>query len=189
MKVILRQEVKNLGREWEVVEVADGYARNYLIPRHIAMNATQASVKDLDRRRDKAAARRQQEEDAARVIAGKLDGIIVSLVERAGPEGRLYGSVTAGDIAEWLEAQHIAVDRKHIIIKDPIRTVGEHHITVDLHSDVTAHVRVHVNPEGLPPVVGPGAPVPASETPEPNDGEVETAEPEADEADEAEETV
>ena len=150
MKVILKEEVKNLGKEWDVVTVADGYARNFLLPRKMAMLATQAGVQDLERRRQKSSLRRAQEEETARALAARLEQIPVAITAKAGPEGRLYGSVTAGDLADYFQAHGVEVDRRRIEIAAPIRTVGEHHATVALHSDVTVHVRVLVNAEGAP---------------------------------------
>jgi large subunit ribosomal protein L9 len=148
MKVILKEEIKNLGREWDVVIVADGYARNFLLPRNLAMPATLTSVKDLDRRRQKAAIRRQHEEQSARTVAARIAAVSVVLTARSGPEGRLYGSVTAGDIADFFKGRGIEVDRRRIEVGEPIRHVGEHHVDIELYSGVSVHVLVQVNAEG-----------------------------------------
>ena len=148
MKVILKEEVKDLGREWEIVNVADGYARNYLLPRNMAMPASLASVKDLERKRKKAAIRRQNEEEAARALAARIGATEVVIIARSGPEGRLYGSVTANDVAEFFKGQGIEVDRRRIEVADPIRTVGEHRVNIELYSDISVHVKVQVNAEG-----------------------------------------
>jgi len=157
MKVILKQEIKNLGREWDVVTVADGYARNYLLPRKLALAATQAGVKDLERRRQRAAVKRQEQEGSARILAGKIEAVPVVITARSGPEGRLYGSVTAGDIAEFLAAHGIEVDRRRVEIAAPIRTIGEHHVNIELMSDVIAHLKIQVHPEGGMPPAPPAA--------------------------------
>ncbi|HET6385883.1 MAG TPA: 50S ribosomal protein L9 [Armatimonadota bacterium] len=160
MKVILKQEVKNLGREWDLVTVADGYARNFLLPRNMAMPATQASMKDLERRRERASVHRQHEEDAARSVAGRLEGMTVTVTARCGPEGKLYGSITASDIAEYLEQHGVPVDRRRVELAEPIRTIGAHHVNIQLHSNVVVRLRVQVEPEGGMPVQ---APAPAVE--------------------------
>lgn len=163
MKVILKQEVKNLGKEWDVVTVADGYARNFLLPRKLAMTATGASVKDLDRRRQQASVRRQHEQEAAQIQAQRIEAISIVITAKCGPEGRLYGSVTPTDIADYLKEHGVDVDRRRIQIAEPIRAIGEHHLNIELYSNVLAHVRVQVNPEGGMPITSPAAEAPAAE--------------------------
>lgn len=174
MKVILKQEVKNLGKEWDVVTVADGYARNYLLPRKLAMTATGASVKDLDRRRQQASVRREHEQEAAQIQAQRIEAISIVITAKSGPEGRLYGSVTPSDIADYLKGHGVEVDRRRVHIIEPIRTIGEHHLNIELYSNVSAHVRVQVNPEGGMPAVPPAAEAAPTTEPEPTAGETAT---------------
>ncbi len=145
MKVILLQDVPGSGKKSQVVNVSDGFARNYLFPRKWAVEATDAAVREVERRheqeRAKEAARKQEAED----LAHKLRGKIIKLEAKSGEKGRLYGSVTGQEIADALKAQHgIELDRRKIELPEPIRTVGDSEATVSLYQGVKVAMIVRV---------------------------------------------
>ncbi len=145
MKVILRSDVPNLGRKGDVVDVSDGYARNYLVPKGVALGATDGALAQaaaMRRARDLREARdRQTAEDLAR----RLTPTVIRVAARAGTDGRLFGSVTAADVAEAVEAQTgIILDRRRIHLDDPIKSLGSHEVAVRLHTDVEARLSVEV---------------------------------------------
>ena len=145
MKIVLRDDVENLGRKGDVVEVADGYARNYLVPRGLAMKATKGVVAQAESMRRNRAARDARDRDAAQATAGMISGIRIEIPARAGEGGKLFGSVTASDVAEALAAQGIEVDRRKITgIDEPLKEVGEVEVVVGLHPDVAATLTVVV---------------------------------------------
>lgn len=157
MKVILLQEVKGKGSEGDVVEVARGYAANYLLPRKIAVEATSGNLKQLEARRhnieERETARRGAAQGAADAVAGKR----VRIVAKVGDEGRLYGSVTGQMIAEAIVEQlAVDVDKRRIDVHGHIKTVGDHVVTVKFHKDVTAEMTVSVVGEDAP--AGPAEP-------------------------------
>ena len=145
LNVILLQDVAGLGKRGEVTRVADGYARNYLLPRGLAQEATAATLKDVGRRRDAAQAKEERALAQARDLAGRLEGLAVRVTVRAGEKGKLFGSVGNQDIAEALLAEHgFKVDRKKIVLKEPIRSLGEYTVTVRLHHAVSCDIKVMV---------------------------------------------
>ena len=145
-EVILRQYVEHLGNRGEVVKVADGYARNFLLPRKLALRVTTEAKKQIERERAKAEAQENDERAAAQQLATALGTVDISIARRVGEHDTLYGSVTTGDIAEALSARQITVDRRKIVLAEPLKTIGEHPVTVKLHRDVTATVTVKVVP-------------------------------------------
>jgi len=145
-EVILRQYVEHLGNRGEVVKVADGYARNFLLPRKLALRVTAEAKKQIERERAKAEAQENDERSAAEKLAAALGTADISIARRVGEHDTLYGSVTTGDIAEALSARQITVDRRKIVLAEPLKTIGEHPVTVKLHRDVTATVTVKVVP-------------------------------------------
>ena len=147
MEVILRDHIENLGRRGEIVKVADGYARNYLLPRKLALPATDANKKWVERERKIAEARDLEEKGAAEAIAARLRALELTITRKTGENDQLYGSVTNADIAELLAAKGFDLDRRKILLPDPIKTLGENTIPVKLHRDVTAQVRVTVAKE------------------------------------------
>jgi large subunit ribosomal protein L9 len=147
MEVILRDHVDNLGKRGEVVKVADGYARNYLLPRKLALPATEANKKWIERERKIAEVRDQEERGAADAIAARLTVLELTVARKVGDNDQLYGSVTNADIAEVLAKKGFEVDRRKILLPDPIKTLGEHTVPVKLHRDVTAQLRVRVAKE------------------------------------------
>ena len=144
MEIILREHVDNLGRRGEIVKVADGYARNYLLPRKLALPATDANKKWIERERKIAEARDQEERGAAEAIATRLSALDLTILRKVGENDQLYGSVTNADIAELLAKKGFEVDRRKILLPDPLKALGETSVPVKLHRDVTAQVRVTV---------------------------------------------
>jgi large subunit ribosomal protein L9 len=154
MEVILLQDVDKVGLRGEVVSVARGYARNYLLPRKLAETATTARVKELERRDAQRARHEARSVDQAREIAGRLEQAELRFDVKAGPTGALFGSVTPTDIADRLWAENkIRVDRRRIDLAEPIKRVGRYQVPIDVFQDVRVEVRTLVVPEGgeLPP--------------------------------------
>ena len=148
MEVILREHVDNLGRRGDVVKVAAGYARNYLLPRKLALPVTQASRRQIERERDKAEARDAEEMAAANALAERMAAVDISIARRVGENNTMYGSVTSADIAQALAAKGFEVEKRKIQLPDAIKALGEHTVPVRIHRDVTADVTVKVVAEG-----------------------------------------
>ncbi len=149
MKIILKQDVPNLGQEGDVEEVADGYARNYLIPQGMALKATPGALKDLEHRQKVQANKHQRMKKSAETMARRLTAQTVTFEVKTGETGKLYGSITNADIAEALgEKMGEEIDRRDISLSEPIREVGEHFVPVHLMEDVEPQIRVVVKPEG-----------------------------------------
>lgn len=149
MKILLRADVDNLGKKGDLVEVADGYARNYLVPRGLALQASRGAQKQADAMRRNREARDRREREAAEALAAQFNGRTVSVKARAGGEGRLFGSVTNGDIAEAIERQTGAeIDRRKIELVEPIKELGGFDLQVRLHADVDASIHVEVEAAG-----------------------------------------
>ena len=145
MKVILTKEVENLGDTHDIVEVADGYARNYLVPRGMAISANKSAMANLDQLKKVEDRRQNRLRGAAQEQADKLNGQTLIVEAHTGKEGRLYGSITSADIAEALKKQFdVEIDRKQVILGDTIRTAGVHAVPVNLHRDVKIQVAVQV---------------------------------------------
>jgi len=148
MEVILREHVDNLGRRGEVVKVADGYARNFLLPRKLALRATEGNRKQIERERAKFETREAEERKVAEAIAEGLANLSISVARKVGESDVLYGSVTAADIAEALAAKGFEVDRRKLQLRDALKKLGEFDVPVRLHRDVTATLKVRVVAEG-----------------------------------------
>lgn len=144
MEVILRDHVDNLGKRGDVVKVADGFARNYLLPRKLALPATDANKQWIARERKIAEAREAEDRVAAEAVADRLAALELQIGRKVGDNDTLYGSVTNADIAELLKEKGFDLDRRKILLPDPIRTLGESHIPVKLHRDVTAQLKITV---------------------------------------------
>ena len=142
--VILREDVKSLGKAGELVRVKPGYARNYLLPQGLAFEATEGNKKRIAAETRARGARDQAERTEAERFAATLGAVALTLKGKAGEEGKLFGSITAQDIADALAAQGHPVDRRRIELEHPIKTVGHHTVAVRLHSEVHAEVRVSV---------------------------------------------
>ena len=150
MEVILREHVDNLGKRGEIVKVADGYARNYLLPRKLALPATDANRKHVKRERKIVETREAQEKGQAETIAGRLAALEIIITRRVGETDQLYGSVTAADIADFLKEKGFEVDRRKIILPEPIKAIGDHAVPLKLHREVTVPLKVRVAKEGGP---------------------------------------
>jgi large subunit ribosomal protein L9 len=144
IEVILKEHVEHLGRRGEIVKVADGYARNFLFPRKLALAVTDENKRQIERERAKAEAREAEEVQIAQALATRLEAVELAIARRVGENETLYGSVTASDIAEALAARELGVDRRKIQLSEPLKTLGEHVVPVKLHREVTADVKVKV---------------------------------------------
>jgi large subunit ribosomal protein L9 len=148
MEVILREHVDNLGRRGEIVKVADGYARNYLLPRKLALLATDGNKKQIERERAKFEIKEAEEQKIAEAIAARMVGVEVVIARRVGETEALYGSVTSADIAEALAAKGFDIERRKLQLPEPIKRIGEVDVPVKLHREVIATVKVKVVAEG-----------------------------------------
>ena len=147
MEVILREDVEHLGAMGEVVKVKPGFARNFLLPRGMAVEASRKNLAALEHEKGLISIKRERERKAARAEADKLDGLVVEITARAGEEDRLYGSVTNLDIADHLASRGVKVDRRRIDLDDPIKRLGTYRIVVGVAHDVKATITVKVLPE------------------------------------------
>ena len=147
MKIILQENVEKLGTRGQVIEVAEGYARNYLLPQSLAIPATTGNMKRIEKIRAVLARKEATERGAAELLAQQLAAVSVSIARKAGENDQLFGSVTAADIAGALEAQGFNVDKRRIQLVEPIKIVCEVDLPVKLHHDVTATVKVSVTRE------------------------------------------
>jgi len=148
MQIILQEDVEKLGARGQVVEVAAGYARNFLLPRKLAIAATPGNLKRLEKIRSVLDKRTATEREGAQKQADVLAAASVTLARKAGENDQLFGSVTAADIAEALAAQGYQVDKRKIELREPIKLIGEYQVTAKLHHDVTATIKVVVQREG-----------------------------------------
>jgi len=144
MEVILREHVENLGRRGDVVKVAEGYARNYLLPRKLALAVTEHNRRQIERERKVAEARDAEEKGQADAIAERLGQIELEIPRRVGENQTLYGSVTSADIAQALHAKGFEIEKRRIQLRDPLKALGETTVPVKIHRDVTAQVKVKV---------------------------------------------
>jgi len=165
-EVILREYVEHLGNRGEVVKVADGYARNYLLPRGLALRVTGEAKRQIEREKVKAESRELGERQTAEALAAALAAVDLSIARRVGDHNTLYGSVTTSDIAEALAARQIVVDRRKILLDDAIKTLGDHVVVIKLHRDVPASVTVKIVPAqaaGTATSAAPAAPTPGAD--------------------------
>ena len=160
MKVILTDEIRGLGTRGDVVTVKDGYARNFLIPKNLAREATAGNLKSIEQERKKWALLANQERDAAQKAADRVKGIKLTINKRTGDSGQLFGSVTANDIADALLAKGIEIDKRRVELPHPIKTTGLHDVDVRLHREVSAHIQIEVLPLGVE--ASKAAPAPAA---------------------------
>jgi len=157
MEVILKEDVANLGHRGDVVKVADGYGRNFLLPRKLAMQATLANKAVIDQMKNAAARRSATEKTLAEALVAKLEPVVLSFTRKSGEAGHLFGSVTSVDIAAALEAKGFEVDRRKIQLDEPLKSVGEFTVAIKLHREVVAHVKVTVVAEATEEVAVPVA--------------------------------
>jgi len=150
MKLILKQDVDKLGKAGDVVKVADGYGRNFLIPRKLAVEATPGNIKNMEIEKLAIARRDQRDKEAATILAKEIVKLTVTIQRKAGEGGSLYGSVTGIDIADRLAAHKIEIDKRKIQLDEPIKTIGEYQVPVRLHREVTIPIKVVVEAEAEP---------------------------------------
>jgi large subunit ribosomal protein L9 len=144
MEVILKEDVANLGHRGDVVKVADGYGRNFLLPRKLALQATQANKAVIEQMKAAAARRSATEKAQAEELVLTLNAVSLSFTRKSGENGQLFGSVTSADIASELAGKGFEVDRRKVQLSDPLKSVGEYTVAIKLHREVTAHVKVQV---------------------------------------------
>jgi len=145
MKVVLREDVDNLGKKGDLIEVADGYARNFLVPRGMALKASAGIEKQADAMRRNRDARDKRDREAAEAIAAQVSGRTITIAARAGVEGKLFGSVGSVDIADAVQAQlGVEIDRRKVVLPEPLKELGPAEVPVWLHADVTAMLAVDV---------------------------------------------
>ena len=156
--MILRQYVEHLGKRGDVVKVAAGYARNYLLPRKLALPATDGNKRHVERERKIMEVKEADEKAQSQAIAARIEAIDVVITRRVGETDQLYGSVTSADIAEFLKGKGFEIDRRKLILPEPIKTIGTHPVPLKLHRDVTVTIKVQVAKEG-----GAATPAPPAE--------------------------
>ncbi|HYL10919.1 MAG TPA: 50S ribosomal protein L9 [Candidatus Acidoferrales bacterium] len=147
MQIILQEDVEKLGTRGQIVEVAAGYARNYLLPRKLGIEATASSLKRLEKIRATLAKRTATEREAAQKQAELLAGVTLRFARKAGESDQLFGSVTSADIAEGLAKQGFQVDKRHIQLAEPIKVVGEYQVSAKIYQEITGAVKVIVEKE------------------------------------------
>jgi large subunit ribosomal protein L9 len=147
MKVILMTDVPALGHRGETRDVANGYARNFLLPRKLAVPATPANVKNLEHLKRQRAKEEHRALEVAKATAARIEALTLAVTARASDDGRLYGSVSAQDVVEFLEAHQVAVEKRRVQLEEPIKAVGDYKVPVRLHGDVTASLTVSVTAE------------------------------------------
>jgi large subunit ribosomal protein L9 len=144
MEIILRHAIENLGKPGDVVTVSPGYARNYLLPRGFAYEATPGNLKRISQEKSRLEAAENERREAAQQLASKLEEVSLTFSARVGDEGKLFGSVTAADIAQQLEAQGFAIEKRQIDLHEPIKALGVYRVPVRLHADVRPEIKVWV---------------------------------------------
>ncbi|MFZ0284510.1 MAG: 50S ribosomal protein L9 [Terriglobales bacterium] len=147
MEVILKEDVTKLGSRGDVVKVAEGYGRNYLLPRKLAIEASKGNKAVIEQMKDASVRRSAKEKTKAEELAKQFDGLSVSFQRKSGENDQLFGSVTSSDVADALEKKSFNVDRRKIQIHEPLRTLGEFTIPIKLHKEVTAHLKVIIERE------------------------------------------
>ncbi|MGA2327241.1 MAG: 50S ribosomal protein L9 [Bryobacteraceae bacterium] len=147
MEIILREDIQNLGSRGQIVKVAAGYARNYLLPQKLAVAATAANKKIIEQERQAHLRREAKEKSSAEDLSRMMTGVAVTIAQKAGELEQLFGSVTSKDIAEALERQGYTIDRRKIHLEEPIKQLGEFKVPIRLHREVTIEITVRVIPE------------------------------------------
>jgi large subunit ribosomal protein L9 len=144
MEVILKEHVENLGRRGDIVKVAEGYARNYLLPRKLALAVTESNKRQIERERKVAEAREAEEKTRAEAVASRLANVEIAIARRVGENDTLYGSVTAADVAQALEQQGFEIDKRRVQLAEPLKHLGEVMVPIKIHREVTAQVKLSV---------------------------------------------
>ena len=148
MRIILRQDMDDLGLEGDIVDVGKGYARNYLIPKGLGLEASAQNIKAFETQKKKIEVKRLKAKEEAEKLRESMEGIVLTFSQKAGEEGKLYGSVTGMDVASQLERQGIVVDRRKVVLDKPIKTLGEFEVPIKIYPRVTGVVKVVIVPEG-----------------------------------------
>ena len=148
MEVILKEDVDKLGHRGDIVKVAEGYGRNFLLPRKLAIEANKANKTVIEQMKAASVRKSAKEKTGAEALAQQLNDVQLTFERKTGEKDHLFGSVTSGDIATALEGKGFNIDRRKIHLDDPLKSLGEFHVPVKLHREVTAHVKVTVSPEG-----------------------------------------
>jgi large subunit ribosomal protein L9 len=149
MEVILKEDVAKLGSRGDMVKVAEGYGRNFLLPRRLAIEATSGNNKVIEQMRAASVRRSAKEKAQAEELSKQFDGVSVSFQRRSGEHDQLFGSVTSGDLADALAKKGFNIDRRKIQLHEPLKTVGDFTVPVKLHKDVTAHLKVVIEKEAV----------------------------------------
>ena len=144
MKLILREDVENLGKIGEIVEVAGGYGRNYLLPRGLAVKASTKNLKEQEHQKKLIQARMDRQRKDAQEMAGSLDSVSCTIARKTGEDEKLYGSVTSRDIEEALREEGVSIDRKRVLLEEPLKKLGVYTVPVKLHAEVTGNIKVWV---------------------------------------------
>ncbi len=144
MKLLLIKDVPKIGKKGEIIEAKEGYARNYLIPNGLAVEASGGAMKQIEEEKKAQERRKAKEKETAQVLADKIKGYTITLRHKAGDEGRLFGSITSAEIVEALKEKGIEIEKKQVVMDDHIRLVGHHNVTIKLHHEVTASLPVEV---------------------------------------------
>ena len=148
MELMLREDVEKLGRRGDVIKVAEGYGRNYLLPRGLAVPITEANKALIVRERKKHEAQLSKEKAESEALAQRIGGLRFIAPRKVGEHDVLYGSVTSGDVAEFLRAKGIEIDKRKVLLDEPVKRLGDHEVKIKLHPDVTATMKVLVSKEG-----------------------------------------
>jgi len=148
MEVILKEDVEKLGHRGDIVKVAEGFGRNFLLPRKLAIEASKANKAVIEQMKAAAVRKSAKEKTGAEALAEQLNDVQLTFERKTGEKDHLFGSVTSSDVATALEAKGFKIDRRKVHLDDPLKSLGEFHVPVKLHRDVTAHIKVTVNREG-----------------------------------------
>ena len=163
MEVILKEDVAKLGARGEVVTVAEGYGRNYLLPKKLAVKATAANKAVIEQMKASSVRKEAKDKADAELLGKQFEGVSLLFTRKAGENDALFGSVTSADIAAELAAKGVEVDRRKIALNEPLKSLGDHTVTIKLHREVTAHVKVKVVGDGTEVAAAEPAPEPAAE--------------------------
>ncbi len=144
MKVLLKQDVPKIGKKGQILEVKEGYARNFLIPGGLAVEASGGAMKQIEEEKKASDRHKAKEKEEAQDLAKKIEELSILLKHKAGDEGRLFGSITSAEVAEALKHKNFNIDKKKIVLEEPIRLVGDYEVKIKLHPEVAAHLNVRV---------------------------------------------
>ncbi|HOR86300.1 MAG TPA: 50S ribosomal protein L9 [Bacillota bacterium] len=148
MRVVLLQDVKNLGKKDQLINVSDGYARNFLIPKKLAVEATAGKLKEIEDRKESGQKKKEKELQLAKELADKISKLEISLKTKAGENGKLFGSITGKDIAEAIKSQHnMEVDKKKVVLHDAIKALGTYQVEIKVYPEISAKINVKVAEE------------------------------------------